>query len=496
MKILLVYPRNPDTFWSFRYAMKFIDRKASFPPLGLLTVAAMLPEAWDKQLIDMNVSELSDDHLNWADYVFISAMSIQRESAKEVIVRCQQLGVKIVAGGPLFTSCFDEFPEVDHLVLGEAEHTLYPFLKDLKIGTATHLYIDERWADLKDTPIPLWKLVDVRDYAAMNIQYSRGCPFDCEFCDITQLFGRKPRSKSTEQILAELDSLNALGWRGAVFFVDDNFIGEKVLLKRMVLPAIHNWMDKNGRPFYFYTEASIELADDAQLMEQMVNAGFEEVFIGIETPSEEGLHESGKLQNKNRDMLASVKQIQQAGMQVHGGFIVGFDSDKVTIFERQINFIQNSGIVTAMVGVLIALNGTKLYKRLKMEGRLLGETTGNNTETGINFVPRMNQKLLVSGLQSILDSIYAPKNYYKRVIMLFKEYRPLNTGKFHIQPGYIGALFKSVIFLGVIGKERFHYWKLLLWTLARKPRLFPLAIIYSIHGFHFRKVAENMKVSG
>jgi radical SAM superfamily enzyme YgiQ (UPF0313 family) len=456
----------------------------------------MLPESWEKKLADMNVHQLSDEHLKWADYVFISAMSIQRKSAREVIARCQQLGIKTVAGGPLFTSCFDDFPDVDHLVLGEAEFALPPLLEELNNGKPHHIYRDERRSDLKSTPIPLWKLVNIREYAAMNIQYSRGCPFDCEFCDITQLFGRKLRSKSTGQILAELDSLHALGWRGAIFFVDDNFIGEKVVLKRDVLPAIRNWMEENGRPFYFYTEASIELADDAQLMELMVRAGFEEVFIGIETPSQEGLDESGKSQNRNRDMLASVKRIQQAGLQVHGGFIVGFDSDPPGIFEKQIRFIQESGIVTAMVGILIALHGTKLHQRLKLEGRLLGETSGNNTDTELNFIPRMDKNLLVNGLQNILDSIYAPKNYYQRVIRLFREYRPLKTGKFRIQPGYIGALFKSLLFLGVIGKERFHFWKLFFWTLFNKPKLFPLAITYSIYGLHFRKMAENMRGSG
>jgi len=496
MKILLVYPRNPDTFWSFRHALKFINRKASFPPLGLLTVAAMLPETWDKRLVDMNVRPLSHEQLEWADYVFISAMSIQRKSAHEVIDRCRQVGVKTVAGGPLFTVCSEDFPDVDHLVLGEAELTLPPFLEDLQNGKPLHIYTSTVRPDMLSTPVPLWKLVDTREYAAMNIQYSRGCPFDCEFCDITQLFGRKPRSKSTRQILTELDSLNELGWRGAVFFVDDNFIGEKVTLKRELLPAIQGWMNKNDRPFYFYTEASIELADDSQLMELMVKAGFEEVFIGIETPSEEGLHESGKSQNRNRDMLASVKRIQQAGMQVQGGFIVGFDSDPPTIFERQIRFIQESGIVTAMVGVLIALHGTKLYQRLKREGRILGETSGDNSDTKINFIPRMDQKLLAAGLQSILDSIYSPKNYYKRVIILFKEYQPLQTGKFRIQPGYIGALFKSMLFLGVFGTERFHFWKLFFWTLIKKPQLFPLAITYSIYGFHFRKMAENIKRTG
>jgi radical SAM superfamily enzyme YgiQ (UPF0313 family) len=494
MKILLVYPLYPDTFWSFRYALKFIDRKASFPPLGLLTVAAMLPGEWEKRLVDMNVRPLCDADLAWADYVFISAMSIQRTSAQDVIDRCRQRGVKSVAGGPLFTACHEDFPQVDHLLLGEAELSLPPFLDDLSRGEPRHIYADERRADLSDTPIPLWELVDIRDYAAMNVQYSRGCPFDCEFCDITALLGRTPRTKEIPQLLAELESLYLWGWRGAIFFVDDNFIGDRKKLKRELLPAMIAWMEERGRPFYFYTEASIDLADDGQLMELMVRAGFQEVFIGIETPLEEGLAESGKVQNKNRDLLASVRRIQRAGLQVHGGFIVGFDSDPPSVFDRQIRFIQESGIVTAMVGVLIALRGTRLYRRLQREGRLLGDATGNNTAVTLNFIPRMEVKKLIAGYRAILDTIYSPRNYYQRVIRLFREYRPL-PGKFTLQPGYVGALFKSIILLGVIGTERYYFWKLFFWSLFRKPRLFPLAITYAIYGFHFRKVAEKISAT-
>ncbi|WP_298439659.1 B12-binding domain-containing radical SAM protein [Geobacter sp.] len=496
MKILLVYPLYPETFWSFRHALKFIGRKASFPPLGLLTVAAMLPAQWEKRLVDMNVRPLGDEDLLWADCVFISAMTIQRESAREVVDRSRRLGVRTVAGGPLFTTCPEDFPEVDHLVTGEAELTLPPFLDDLRRGEARHLYADERRAELKETPLPLWELVDVRKYAAMNIQYSRGCPFDCEFCDITSLFGRKPRTKGLAQLIAELESLYVRGWRGAVFLVDDNFIGDRAKLKREVLPAIIDWMEERGRPFYFYTEASIDLADDGRLMELMVRAGFEEVFIGIETPHEDGLAESGKVQNRNRDLLASVKRIQRAGLQVHGGFIVGFDSDPQGIFERQIRFIQESGIATAMVGMLTALRGTRLYRRLLQEGRLLGDASGNNTAIALNFIPRMEPKALIGGYRAILDTIYSPKNYYQRVIRLLREYRPPQAGKFRLQRGYLGALGKSVLLLGVIGRERLHFWKLFFWSLCRKPRLFPLAITYAIYGYHFRKVAEKIKGAG
>ena len=492
MKILLVYPQYPDTFWGFRYALNFISKKACYPPLGLITVAAMLPEKWQKRLVDMNVQSLSDRDLCWADYVFISAMTIQTESAKKVLARCRQLGVKTVAGGPLFTSNPEEFLEVDHLVLNEAEITLPLFLNDLQNGSTQHIYKADGWANLKHTPIPLWELVDIRNYAAMNIQYSRGCPFDCEFCDITALFGRKPRTKDLEQLLAELDSLYDRGWRGGAFFVDDNFIGDKRKLKKEILPAMIAWMEKRKNPFSFITEASIDIADDPELIALMVRAGFDEVFIGIETPQEESLHESGKVQNENRDMLACVKRIQQSGLQVQGGFIVGFDSDPLSIFEKHIRFIQESGIVTAMVGMLTAMRGTKLYQRLVKEGRLLEDTSGDNTAIAINFKPKMNLEALINGYRSIIHTIYSPKQYYKRVKTFLKDYRPLPRGNFHLKPRYLGALMKSMLLLGLIGKERFQFWKLFCWSLFRRPQLFPLAITLAIYGFHFRKISEKI----
>ena len=492
MKILLLYPHYPDTFWSFRHAMKFIGKKASFPPLGLLTVAAMLPAAWDKKLVDMNVTPLSDDDLQWADYVFISAMTIQRASVMEILSRCRQIGAKTVAGGPLFTSAPDDFPEVDHLVLGEAELTLPPFLDALQAGTARHLYVNAQRADLSTTPLPLWELIDVEKYAAMNIQYSRGCPFDCEFCDITSLFGRISRTKEATQFLAELECLRVRGWRGSVFVVDDNFIGDRAKLKKTILPMLITWMDEHDYPFYFYTEASINLADDNELMGLMVRAGFKEVFIGIETPNQESLTESGKVQNRHRDLLDSVRRIQQAGLQVHGGFIIGFDSDPPSIFEMQINFIEESGIVTAMVGLLTALRGTRLYQRLNREGRLLGDPSGNNTAIALNFTPHMDATTLISGYQMVLNTIYSPKNFYQRTLRFLKIYNPIYYGKFHYQHGYIGAFFKSILYLGIIEKERYYYWKLLIWTILNKPKLFPLAITYAVYGFHFRKIAEDM----
>ena len=375
MKVLLLYPEFPDTFWSFKHALKFIRKRASVPPLGLLTVAAMLPPSWEKRLVDLNVRKLTDKHLRWADLVFISAMIVQRESVKALIARCRAAGKTIVAGGPLFTSEYSQFPGVDHFVLNEAEVTLPEFLRDLEQGCARRVYAPAEFPDIRQTPAPLWELAELRRYASMCIQYSRGCPFDCEFCDVTVRFGHRPRTKTAAQIIAELDSLHRLGWRGPVFFVDDNLIGNKRALKTELLPALIDWQEgRRGVPLY--TEASINLADDEELMHLMAEAGFDMVFIGIETPDESSLAECNKRQNQHRDLVADVKRIQRAGLQVQGGFIVGFDSDTPTIFHRQIEFIQKSGIVTAMVGLLNALPDTKLYARLKREGRLLGPEHG------------------------------------------------------------------------------------------------------------------------
>ena len=491
MKILLVYPKYPETFWSFTYALKFISKKANLPPLGLLTVAAMLPADWELRLIDKNVKSLTDADLRWADYVFLSAMSIQRGSTESVISRCKALGVKMIAGGPLFTSVPEEFSSVDHLVLNEAEITLPLFLEDLMRGRARHVYTSPQWANLSSTPIPRFDLLDKRKYASMSVQYSRGCPFDCDFCNITVLFGRVPRTKDTEQILAEFDALYNHGWRGGVFIVDDNFIGNKGKLKKEILPAIIEWMNRREHPFILYTEVSINLSDDEELMNLMIRAGFDQVFVGIESPNEESLVECSKLQNRNRDLIACVRKIQQAGFEVQAGFIVGFDKDPDTIFERLIGFIQESGIVTAMVGLLNAPQGTKLYRRMKQEGRLLKTLTGDNTDFSINFIPKMSSESLLAGYRSILHTIYSPKHYYARVKKFLIEYRPVEVRRNRLSLSHLMAALKSIVRLGVIGRERFQYWKLFIWSLFMRPRLLPLAITYSIYGYHFRRVLKR-----
>jgi radical SAM superfamily enzyme YgiQ (UPF0313 family) len=492
MNILLVYPRYPDTFWSFRHALKFISKKANFPPLGLLTVAAMLPAGWEKKVVDLNVNPLRDEDIKWADFLFISSMVVQKDSAKEVIARCNNHNTKVVAGGPLFTTGYEEFTGVDHFVLGEAEVTLPQFLSDLSNGCPEHVYASDERPDISKTPIPLWSLLNMKDYSAMSLQYSRGCPFDCEFCDIIVLNGHTPRTKSSQQMVDELDALYYRGWRGSLFIVDDNFIGNKKKLKAETLPAMIQWSKKHKYPFLFFTEASINLADDEELMDLMSEAGFNRVFIGIETPNEDSLVECNKYQNRNRDMSAAVKKIQNHGFEVQGGFIIGFDNDPLSIFKRQIQFIQKTGIATAMVGLLNAPKGTKLYHRLKKENRLLKNFTGDNTDFSINFIPRMELETLIAGYKHVLDTIYSPRYYYERVVTFLKEYKPRRAaGISKLQLSHVIGFFKGLWYLGIRYKGRRYFWRLLITTLLKRPRHIGISLGLSASGFHFRKVAEG-----
>ncbi len=491
MNVLLVYPRYPDTFWSFKYALKFIKKQAVYPPLGLLTVAAMLPEDWNLRLVDLNVTTMNTDDARWADLVMISAMEVQKSSVRQVVDLCKQVGVPTAAGGPLFTEDPFAFKDIDYLILNEGEITLPQFLADLEAGRPKHIYLTTDFADLKQTPPPRWDLVELKPYSSMNLQYSRGCPYDCEFCDITALFGRRPRTKTTEQILRELDAIYERGWRGSVFFVDDNFIGKRKELKRELLPAIAAWNKERRYPFVFNTEVSINLADDEELMELMVEAGFDTVFVGIETPNEDSLAECNKFQNRNRSLIQSVRKLHKHGLQVQGGFIIGFDSDGPNIFQQQIRFIQQSGIVTAMVGLLNAPRLSKLYKRLKKENRIIPDWSGNNTDFSTNIIPKLPLDTLVAGYKSVVQSIYSPREYYARVKRFLRDYQPRNKHFTKLSWREINAFLKSIWLLGVKGEERVQYWSLLLWTALRRPRLFPLAVTLSIYGYHFRLVFQQ-----
>lgn len=490
MKVLLLHPLYPETFWSFKYALKFISKKAILPPLGLITISAMLPESWERKLVDLNVTKLNPADLEWADLVFISAMNIQRESVDQIITECKKYNRKIVAGGPLFTQCYEEFSAIDYLVLNEAEITLPQFLKDLQYGTPQHLYQTAEFPDIAETPIPDYKLLSLRKYSTLSIQYSRGCPFSCDFCEIPYLFGHKVRTKQTQQILTELDLLYNLNWRGQIFIVDDNFIGNKKKLKSELLPELIKWMKEKKFPFEFITETSIDLADDEELMDLMRTAGFNSVFIGIETPEEKSLEECKKVQNRNRDLLQSIRRINNKGMQVSAGFIVGFDSDTASIFQRQIDFIQQSGIITAMVGLLNAPRNTKLYRRLHAENRILPTFTGNNTDFNTNIIPRMSFQDLQTGYRKIIREVYSIKPFYQRIRIHLKNCHGGFSKPAKISIASIKAFFESILIMGLIDKGRVEFWKLFGWSLLRGPVCLINAIAFSIYGYHFRKIYE------
>lgn len=492
MKILLVYPETPSSFWSFKDALKFVAKKVAEPPLGLITVAAMLPKGWEKKLIDMNVSKLQDKHILWADYVFLSGMNIQINSFKDVIRRCNTLGVKIVAGGPLATTQHRDFLGVDHFVLNEAEITLPLFLEDLKNGNPKHVYSTEEFPEISTSPIPMWELLNIKKYASLSLQYSRGCPYDCDFCSITMLNGRRPRTKSSKQFISELERIYKLGWRGPISVVDDNFIGNKRKLKEEILPKLIEWSKQKKYPFNFITEVTINLADDDILMDMMIETGFNSIFIGIETPSAESLIECGKSQNLKRNLVLSVKKLQQRGFIVSGGFIVGFDNDSSAVFQDQIDFIQKSGIVSAMVGLLNAPNGTKLFKRMQSENRMLDVFAGNNMDGTMNFIPKMNYRDLIAGYSRIVKTIYAQKEYYNRLKHFLSNYKHPFWNKNKIQLKEVRAFIMLIWLLGFIEKGKKYFWKLLALSLFKHPNKFPLAMTMAVYGYHYRRVAARI----
>jgi radical SAM superfamily enzyme YgiQ (UPF0313 family) len=490
VNILLVYPRNPESFWSFRHVLRFVSRKCAFPPLGLLTVAAMLPREWNLRLVDLNVSELSDDDIRGADFVFLSGMIVHRSSAHEVAQRCAALGKPVIAGGPLFTTSHAEFPEIPHFVLGEAEDLIGRLVSDIERGEVQPSYRASAWPDVCNTPVPRWDLIDLGDYVTMPVQFSRGCPFECEFCDIVVMNGRVPRTKEPAQLIRELEALRVAGWRDKVFVVDDNFIGHRKNARDM-LRALIDWRERSGSSMGFLTEASVNLADHPELCDLMVRAGFKKVFLGIETPEADGLDECGKAQNRKRDLGDSVAILQRAGLEVMGGFIVGFDSDPQDIFSRQFEFIQRTGVVTAMVGLLTALPETALYKRLAREGRILAETCGNNTEAALNFITRMDRDRMIAGYREMMRKLYAPRHYYGRIRAFLRSYEPQGP-RLRLSASDVKAFFRSMWVLGVWNRGRVRYWLLFWRTLVSSPRKLPAAVELSILGHHFRKVAQSL----
>jgi radical SAM superfamily enzyme YgiQ (UPF0313 family) len=493
--VLLVYPEFPPSYWGFKFALDFIGKKSSMPPLGLLTVAGMFPPEYRLNVVDLNVRPLTDADLDWADLVFTSTMVVQRDSLTEVIERCNRSRVPIVAGGPHPTSFHDEIEGADHFVLDEVEEILPEFLQDLKNGTAKKIYRAEKKPDVTTTPPPRYDLIHLRDYGSMALQFSRGCPFDCEFCDITKLFGRVPRTKTNEQILAEFDLLYNLGWRGALFLVDDNFIGNKRDAMRL-LPDVARWQREKNYPFSLFTEASVNLARLDPLMDSMVESGFSMVFLGIETPNPEALLKTKKAQNtkKGEDdyLLSAVRTIQRKGMEVMGGFILGLDGDREDSFDAQIQFIQEAGVPMAMMGLLTALRGTNLYKRLQSEGRLLEESTGNNDSVTLNFIPEMDPKILLEGYKRVLSTIYDPglKNYFERCLTMLRHLRPSDHSVRSVGKAELVAFAKSLS-RQLFSRQGPAYVRFLTRVLRDHPRMFPEAGRLAVMGYHFEKITSQ-----
>jgi radical SAM superfamily enzyme YgiQ (UPF0313 family) len=503
-KALLVYPEFPPSYWSHKYALQFIGRKAVLPPLGLLTVAGLFPSDYELRLSDMNVQELTDEDLLWADYVFISAMVVQRDSFSQVVQRCKQFKIPVVAGGPFITSFWEEVPGVDHYLLGEIEQTFPAFLSDLAAGRAAAFYrpsLDWKGEDLRPAislaPLPRYDLINLKDYSDMAVQFSRGCPFDCEFCDITKMNGRVPRTKSDQQILAELNNLYDWGWRGDVFFVDDNFIGNAREALRL-LPLVAAWQKERGRPFGFYTQASVNLAEKPELMEAMVQAGFYMVFMGLETPNPKALQQTNKKHNTKEGvpdyLLSAVKRVQAQGMEVTAGFILGLDGDDESSFDAQIDFIQRAGIPSAMVGLLSAIKGTGLYQRLEREGRLLaGKSNGNNVSAALNFIPQLDHKVLLAGYKRVLRTLYQPslRNYFARCYTYLDNWKQRNLSQdsgFEMRD--LRAILKSVK-RQVFSRQGPAYLKFMAKVIFNFPGKFGDAVRLAIIGYHYERVTRQ-----
>ena len=527
--ILLVYPKFPEnTYWSYSYAMPFIGKKASMPPLGLITVAAMIPETYNLRLVDLNIEPLQEKDLEWADMLFLSSMIIQKKYQNEVVAKAKERGVKIVAGGPLPTQYYDELKDIDHFIIGEAESgVLERFFDDLENGDAKKAYarhiirqtstgraidtrehedlkayfqedcdisVAENRPDMSISPVPRFDLLKIQEYSCMSIQFSRGCPYDCEFCNEATLFGHTPRLKSAEKLIAELQALYDLNYRGSIFIVDDNFIGNIRKVKD-VLHTLKEFQQQHRYPFDLFTEASINLSKDPELMGLMRDAGFDMVFVGIETPDSAVLKSMNKIHNTDMDLLAAVKTIQGYGMEVTGGFIVGNDEDPDDICDRIFHFCQKAGIPGVMVGLLTPVKGSRLHERLESEGRLLKNSAGNNTHSfELDFVPVQGKdaETISNNYKNLLSRIYdiTGKNYFKRCQVLLNNlgYHPKparDVGKHELRAFTRSLLIQPFTLYG------YQYLNFLFYSLTRKLHLFPEAIRLAIMGHHYRKITRD-----
>jgi radical SAM superfamily enzyme YgiQ (UPF0313 family) len=496
VRALLVQSRSPTTYWSFEHSLPFLGKAATYPPLGIATLAALLPPHWELRLRDLHVAPLDDADLEWAEVVLVSGMLIQRDSMRGVLRRARAMGRRTVAGGPAPTTAPALFPEADHVFRGEAEGRLELLVRVLEAPPAADAprVLSPEGGErpgLDLTRPPRFDLVDLSRYASHALQFSRGCPFQCEFCDIIEIFGRVPRVKSPDQVVAELDALHALGARGTLFFVDDNFVANRRAVARL-LPVLRAWQERNGFPFVFCTEASVDIAAHPELISGMVEAGFGQVFLGIETPSTEALALTRKTQNLRMPSAQAVEQLTRAGLEVYAGFIVGFDTDGPDIFDRQLAFISSLPIARAMVNLLIALPGTQLWRRLEREGRLRGPGSGDSFERP-NFETSMDERTLLAGYRRLLAAVYSPDAYYRRCA-LHLETAHLRSGSLgqSVGSGELGAFFRAVWRLGVRGNRRRLFWKLVAKGLRRGMDMLPRAVTFAIVGESLIRYTEEV----
>lgn len=493
--ILMIYPKYPATYWSLEHTLKIVNKKALMPPIGLMTVAAMLPSDYKIRLVDLNVTKLRVEDILNTDMVFISAMIVQKESFHDVAALCKKLGKPVTAGGPYPSASYDSINDVDHFVIGEAENLISQFIHDYENGTPLKIYRSDVKPDIKNTPIPRYDLINIKDYGSIIMQSSRGCPYNCEFCDISVLFGSKPRQKAVEQFISEMDAIYEAGFSGLIDIVDDNFIGNKEFTVKL-LRAIRAWQISKSFPFTFLASTSIDLSAETEILDLMAECAFTQIFIGLETPDEDTLIAINKRQNVKHNILESVKTIQSKGMEVLAGFIIGFDTDTDDIFDRQINFIQESGIAMAMIGLMLVLPGTRLYRRLEKEGRIIHETCGNNT-TGLdlNFIPTMDKDKVIKGYLKVLGTIYSPEKYFERSLTLLSRTPDRAFKKRGIRRNDIQSFIRSFFIQGFSGYGLL-YIRFLIKALKINPGNFPLAVILSVNGHHFFQITrETMKMA-
>lgn len=484
----------PDTFYAMKHFIGLLGKKAPFPPLGLMTVASMLPQDWELKLIDLNVAPLKNDDLRWADLALVSAMNVQEESVRQIIAQCKAFNLQILAGGPLFTHEYERFAEIDFFVLNEAEITLPRFLKDWEQGTPKHIYKSPEFADVTTSPLPRYDLVNMNHYMYAIVQYSRGCPYLCDFCDVTALFGRKPRTKTPEQIIAELELIRQHSSVNLVLFADDNLIGNKRVLKSELLPALIQWQKNTKFGFYFATQVTINLADDDDLMTSMADAGFRSLFIGIETPQEDSLRDSRKTQNLKRDLLTTIQKLHKRGFTIYGGFILGFDTDTVSSFESMRMFIQESGIPLPIVNILKAPPGTELFARMKREERLIKDFAFEEGDTNIRTV--MPEELLLQGFVEVLDGIYSPENSLERVKNYLNQHEYTGSSvKIRSQIKLSDFITGARLFyrLGVLNPSRVYFYKLMWWTFTNHRRFMDAAFINAMLMFQMENTAKFLK---